>query len=512
MNPKVKIGLHLIPTHHRPEDRANFWGNPSSWQKVVYSSVPNKEHLKGLIDNTTCGIVVRNHSKSEDKQAVWDDPDVTGRRHAQEWAREVDGLDWSRIAVEGINEFPIWNPGGELAQLRYELAFGEEGVRLGLPTMHAEFAVGWPGNGGVPDAPQNWNPWLPLLHFIRDNDDRYLGLHEYWGFNKGVPFYENWWFLAYRNMPIKVPTILTELGGLHAYENENGSWGLHAADGWMGDIDEWSYFMQWKEAEAELQKDDYILGATIFTTDGGHPWISQCDANPINNLWVSWAQGQDDLTASNGLPDEDDNSVYVPIVIAPAVPDNVLGANQELIIDPKVLEAITLVESSSSGFGLRNKLKIRIEAHLLLSDNYGDNVAFKDYFVSEGAPNYKAWVRPVGYDEWIEYHDMGQEGEWIAFELASEINPRLALLNTSMGAAQIMGFNHKRIGYETVEDQWNAFNRAESNHIIGLFNYFLSDPELIQAAKVKDWNKIGKLYNGAESAGQKYKAAYNSLT
>ena len=96
MNPKVKTGIHLIPTHHRPEDKANFWGNPSPWQKVVYSSVPNKEHLQSLIDNTTCGIVVRNHSKSEDKQAVWDSPDATGIRHAQEWAREIDVLDWSR--------------------------------------------------------------------------------------------------------------------------------------------------------------------------------------------------------------------------------------------------------------------------------------------------------------------------------------------------------------------------------------------------------------------------------
>ena len=508
MNPKVKTGLHLIPTHHRPEDKANFWGNPSPWQKVVYSSVPNREHLQSLIDNTTCGIVVRNHAKSEDKQAVWDSPDATGRRHAQEWAREIDGIDWSRIAVEGINEFPIWNPGGELAQLRYELAFGEEGVKLGLPTVHAEFAVGWPGNGGIDDAPPNWNPWIPLLQFIKDNDDRYLGLHEYWGFNRGVYFYQGWWFLRYRHMPIKVPTILTELGGLKAYQNPDGTWGLNATDGWMGDMDEWSYFTQWKTAEAELQKDNYLLAAQIFTTDGGHPWIGQCDAGPVNNLWVSWAQGQPDLKPAIELPDDSDNNVYVPIVKAPTDSEDVPGANQGLVIDPKVLEAVTRVESSSSGFGATNKLKIRIEAHLLLSDNYGDKAAFEEHF--QAGANYTGYIRRET-GEWFEYHKQGQVGEWKAFEKAKLINPRLALLNTSFGAAQIMGFNYKRVGYNSVEEMYDAFNRAESNHIIGLFNYFLSDSELLQAAKVKDWDKIGELYNGSASAGKKYKAAYDSL-
>lgn len=508
MNAKVKTALHWIPTHHREQDRANFWGNPAPWQKIVYSGIPDKEHIKRQIQNTTCKIIIRNHSKSEDKDAVWNDPDATGRRHAQEWAREIEGIDWSRIVVEGINEFPIWIAGGELAQLRYELAFGEEGVRLGLPTLHAEFAVGWPGNGGVADAPPNWNPWIPLLQFIKDNDDRYLGLHEYWGFNKGVHFYEGWWFLRYRKMPIKVPTILTELGGLKAEGNDVDGYGLNATNGWKGDISSWDYFNQLRVAEAELLKDNYLLGATVFTTDGGHPWIEECDVGEeVNNLWVSWAQEQPDLVEASESPD--DNNVYIPIIIAPGSSEDVQGANQEDILDPKVLEAITKVESSSSGFGLHNRLKIRIEAHLLLSPNYGDPDAFSQHF--KAGDNYSGYIRRPITGEWIEYHELGQAGEWEAFELASQINPKLALLNTSMGAAQIMGFNHKRVGYNTVGEQWDAFNRAESNHMIGFFNYFLSDPELVQAVKDKNWSKIGKLYNGSEAAGVKYKSAYDSI-
>jgi hypothetical protein len=506
MNPKVKTGLHFIPVHYREEDRANFWGCPATWQKLVYSGVPDKNHLKFYIENTDCMIAVRNHAKSEDKQAVWDNPDATGRRHAQEWAREIDGLDWSRIAVEGINEFPIWIEGGEIAQLRYELAFGEEGIKLGLPTLHAEFAVGWPGNGGIEDAPPNWNPWIPLLNFIQNNKDRYLGLHEYWGFNKGVMFYAGWWFLRYRSLPIKVPTVLTELGGLKAYENPDGSWGLNATDGWMGDIDAWTYFTQWKEAEAELQKDDYLLGATTFTTDAGHPWIEQCDCNPVNNYWVSWSQEQPDLKTVGEIKPSDHNNVYIPQLNTSKLLER--ASKDKLTLDPLVLEAITMVESNSSGFGLENKLKIRVEAHLLLDENYGDPEAFTGHF--QAGPNYSGFIkRTTG--EWYDYHKMGQTGEWNAFELARSINPELAMLNTSMGSSQVMGFNHKRIGYETVQQMWNSFNRSEGNHIYGITNYILSDPQLIKAVKNKDWKVIGKLYNGSERAGEKYKAAYNSL-
>jgi hypothetical protein len=476
MENKVKIGLHWIPTHHRHEDRANFWGTPAPWQKVVYSSVPDRNHLSDLVANTTCGIIVRNHSKSEDKQAVWDDPDGTGRRHAQEWAREIDGIDWSRLAVEGINEFPIWNPGGEIAQLRYELAFGEEGVRLGLPTVHAEFAVGWPGNGGLADAPPDWGPWMPLLQFIRDTPDRYLGLHEYWGFNKGVHFYEGWWFLRYREMPIKVPTILTELGGLKAYQNEDGSWGLMAADGWMHDIDRGTYLNQWHEAEEEIRKDDYLLGAQIFTTDGGHPWIEECDAGPINSLWASWAQAQPDLEPVEEPEPGLAIQVHLPAINATTEPVYVHGGSEHLI-DPQVLEAITRVESGGSGFGLRNRLKIRVEAHLMLSHSYGDRDAFQEHF--RAGENYAGYIREPGAGEWVEYHSLGQEGEWRALGVANAINPRLALLNTSMGASQVMGFNHERIGYRTVEEMWDAFQRSESNHMIGLLNYVLSDPNLV---------------------------------
>ena len=508
MIPKVKIGLHLIPTHHRPEDRANFWGCPAPWQKVVYSGAPNREHLLNILSHTSGNIAVRNHSKSEDKQAVWDDPVATGYRHAQEWAREIDGIDWSRLAVEGINEFPIWNPGGELAQLRYELAFGEEGVRLGLPTLHAEFAVGWPGNGGIADAPPNWQPWLPLLHFIRDNPDRYLGLHEYWGFNKGVMFYKGWWFLRYREMPIKVPTILTELGGLKAYQNENGTWGLKAADGYMHDMEPYKYFTQWKEAELELRKDNYLLGAQIFTTDGGHPWIEECDAGPVNKYWNSWAIDQPTLEPviepEPGLAIQ----LHLPIIKAVVTSQNVQGANQHTL-DPLVLEAITRVESSSYGFGEYNRLKIRIEAHLLLDQSYGDPEKFGEYF--KAGPNYEGYIKAHDSGEWIEYHSMGQLGEWRAFEIATLVNPRLAMLNSSMGAAQIMGFNHERIGYPHIEQMWNAFNRSESSHVIGLLNYILSDPKLVKAVRNKDWPTIGRLYNGAASAGDKYKAAYNAI-
>ncbi len=277
---------------------------PAPVSKVVYSSAPNLEHVKRVIESAPGLVILRDHPLSQQHDDVWREPIGAGKRHAQEWHEHLPGIPRERILVEGVNEFPVWEPGGMETQLAYELAFGEEGLRLGLPTIHGQLAVGWPANHGE-DTPPDWTPWLPLLRWITAHSGRYLGLHEYWGFNKGVHFYAGWWFLRYRKMAIKVPTILTELGGLKAYQNPDGSWGLYARDGWKGDIEADTYFEQWRQAEAELQLDDYIVGATLFTTDGAHPWVEECDAGPVNPLWLKYAVSE---AAA-------DHAVYAPVVV-----------------------------------------------------------------------------------------------------------------------------------------------------------------------------------------------------
>ena len=86
-----------------------------------------------------------------------------------------------------------------------------------------------------------------------------------------------------------------------------------------------------------------------------------------------------------------------------------------------------------------------------------------------------------------------------------------ALRCTSMGASQVMGFNHAKIGYETVEDMYQAFRRSQNVHALAFDNYCRATPDLVAAINARDWPTIGMLYNGAASAGDKYKAAYHQL-
>lgn len=505
----VKIGVHLLPEHHRREDMQMLAQLPAPVCKVVYSSTPNLEHVGRVVESAPGLIVLRDHPLSEQHDDVWRDPVGTGRRHAQEWHEHLPGIPRDRIVVEGVNEFPIWEPGGMEAQLAYELAFGEEGLRLGLPTIHGEAAVGWPGNNGD-DTPPDWTPWLPLLRWIDAHPGRYLGLHEYWGFNKGVHFYAGWWFLRYRKMPIKVPTILTELGGLKAHRNEDGSWGLRARDGWKGDIEADAYFAQWREAEAELQRDSYLAGATLFTTDGAHPWIEECDAAPVNPLWLAYAQ-----SAASAAP-EMPHTVYIPVVTVgepeqPQPPDAPAPGRPEPVFNPLVAEAIMTVESGGEGFDAYGRLKVRVEAHLLLDARYGNPAAFAGRFRFNPQNYLQAWFLSRTTGQWVEYHAAGQAGEWAALETAMEIDRAAALRCTSMGASQVMGFNHGKIGYPTVEAMFRAFGRSVAVHVLGFVNYCLATPGLPEAIAACDWPAIGRLYNGAASAGELYRAAHERL-
>ena len=317
---KVKVGAHYIVTHNRPQDMDFVAACPAPSAKIVYSSTPNADHVREVMRRAPARVVLRDHPLSEQHDDIWRDPAGTGRRHAREWKQHLDeigGLDFNRILVEGVNEFPHWLENGIQTQLIYELAFGNEAQRLGVNTLHCQFPVGWPGNGGIADAPPDWKPWEPILAWIDAHPGTFLAIHEYWGFNTGVHFYAGWWFLRYRKMPHKGPTMLTELGGLRARQNPDETFGLVARDGWKGNdedkdsgISAEQYLAQWQQAEVELRTDLYIDSAHLFTTDGAHPWIEECDAEPVNGRWVQWARQQTELPLAK--PGATPPAVYIP--------------------------------------------------------------------------------------------------------------------------------------------------------------------------------------------------------
>lgn len=70
-----------------------------------------------------------------------------------------------------------------------------------------------------------------------------------------------------------------------------------------------------------------------------------------------------------------------------------------------------------------------------------------------------------------------------------------AAKSISMGAAQIIGFNHVRIGYPSAQAMLQAF-RNPSVQVIAFLNFLMSDPTLWAAVQAHDWRTVARLYNG----------------
>ncbi|MCC6454179.1 MAG: DUF3380 domain-containing protein [Caldilineaceae bacterium] len=162
-------------------------------------------------------------------------------------------------------------------------------------------------------------------------------------------------------------------------------------------------------------------------------------------------------------------------------------------IDPLVAEALWQVESSGEGFE-DGELKIRFEAHIF--ERYLNNpTVFAQHFRYDKADPLKAWVTTPDRTTEAMYHQRGQSGEWMAFEIASKLNRTAALLSISMGAPQIMGFHYADIGYHTPQAMFEAFSRALAPQIMGFWQ-LCQHKKLAEPMRAKDWPEIVRRYNG----------------
>jgi hypothetical protein len=198
---------------------------------------------------------------------------------------------------EGHNE-PVWNTDEEMG---WYAQFEVERIRLmadlGLRCVIGNFASGSP-------LLSMWPAFFPALEAAK-NHDALLGLHEYscpwmWWMTGGHQLNpdehegdEGWTTLRYRKVYRQhlipngygtVPLVITECGldplvnpkppGAGAggtWRQLRGFWADH--DDEMDPAD--YYFRQLVWYDKELQKDDYVVGATLFTWGNfGPPWQS----------------------------------------------------------------------------------------------------------------------------------------------------------------------------------------------------------------------------------------------
>lgn len=143
-------------------------------------------------------------------------------------------------------------------------------------------------------------------------------------------------------------------------------------------------------------------------------------------------------------------------------------------IDKNVLKAFIEVESGGKGFTDSGKLIIQFEPAWFRK---------------------KAPFAPTGL--WSVNKVDIQSKEWEAFNNAFAIDSNAAMLSTSIGLPQIMGFHWARLGYSSVGAMWDDFKSGIKSQIEALIKFIETDGRLQAAINNKDWHMIAYIYNGS---------------
>ena len=170
-------------------------------------------------------------------------------------------------------------------------------------------------------------------------------------------------------------------------------------------------------------------------------------------------------------------------------------------IAPSVACAVLATESAGEGFW-DGRMVIRFENHIFKSRSDVDENTFLSHFQMD---NGKRWLghkwRPDG-GAWRELHTKvaGQYEEWAVLKFARTLDDTGALMSISMGAPQIMGFNHETVGFATVQEMFAAFSQDERAHVLGLFDFIRSNHKMVRALASGDWSGFARIYNGSGQA------------
>ncbi len=191
-------------------------------------------------------------------------------------------------------------------------------------------------------------------------------------------------------------------------------------------------------------------------------------------------------------------------------------------IDPAAGVAVFQVESSGRGFGGDGRLIIRFENHIF-HRRWGKKnpQSFDAHFRFEPKKSWRGHrFRAAADGDWQSFHG-DQDREWEVLEFARQLDEEAALSSISMGAPQIMGFNHTAIGYGGAGEMFERFQTDVRYHVFGFFD-FLKGPgatsPMLEALRGRRFEDFASSYNGSGQAAaygeriSKSFAACKSLT
>jgi hypothetical protein len=97
----------------------------------------------------------------------------------------------------------------------------------------------------------------------------------------------------------------------------------------------------------------------------------------------------------------------------------------------------------------------------------------------------------------------GGAAEWVRFEAAAKLNRKAAMMAISMGKFQIMGFNYKLAGFDSVEAFFEAMHVSEGEHLKA-FCHFVINSGLDDELRKEDFVGFASGFNGKYHAKNNY--------
>jgi N-acetylmuramidase len=155
-------------------------------------------------------------------------------------------------------------------------------------------------------------------------------------------------------------------------------------------------------------------------------------------------------------------------------------AAKQLNCEVNVIKAFVAVESAGSGFLENGQPKILFEAH---------------HFSKMTGGKYDRSHPSISSHHWNRALYIGGEGEHRRLAKAVELDREAALKSASWGAFQIMGFNWKACGYESLQDFVNDMYAGEFGQLKA-FVGFIKAMRLQDHLQDKRWKALARGYNG----------------
>ncbi|MDR1370676.1 MAG: N-acetylmuramidase family protein [Dysgonamonadaceae bacterium] len=239
------------------------------------------------------------------------------------------------------------------------------------------------------------------------------------------------------------------------------------------------------ELQEILKKQGYLIQPDgIF---GQQTYLAVCQIQQKNGLTADGIVGKDTWNVIDGTGRKKPVTAATETPNVQITPPHYTATAQTLDVEEAAVRAVCEIESGGrTGFQKDGRPIILFEGHIFWRELKKRGV---------DPERYQAQYDDVLFPKWDKSKYKGGAAEYDRLNRAATINEEAALASASWGMFQIMGFNHKLCGYDTVREYVEAIKADSNNHLLS-FAHFLKNSGIDRPLRNLDWAAFAERYNG----------------